>query len=551
METNDRIQILNKTVLEEYDQYGKTECLKFIIENHKNISVRPVEKTYSKTLEKLLHTRSSLLKSKHKPNGEEKFDSFLHETFVFPSASVNKRIKKLTSDINSNIESSYRETISKLKDKEVECESLNESLKRSVSKLKNTEESLTKSKLNLKRTSSRVEYVRKKLFKYESSEGEKDENNNKTRTEIILNEKDKLIEEKDKLILEKENLLKEKDRFIEELKSSCEYLESVLHDIDNESRTIDVFDCKTKTYNSNIKQCIYELLEYNVSAGKVSNVIECVLKLVNIKANKLPCKSTVLNMNLQRLCLAQKQISECFSQEKNTTLLTDETSKFGTKYMGYEAADEKGNLWVLGLREIETKSAEDTLKVFKQILSDINDVCHESTRTVSHDILVHIVATLSDRAATEVKFNELLYTYRKDILPLIYTNYESFDDVEKQSLETMCNFFCGLHALVNFADTAQTSIKEVEKVLFDGNSPIYDRDFFKDSEPGTCRLVRTASKAFGSGPGGDEKSGCQGPFKVFVQEILKDNKLHHMPLKPYRGSRFNILFENALCLLFT
>lgn len=69
--------------------------------------------------------------------------------------------------------------------------------------------------------------------------------------------------------------------------------------------------------------------------------------MVNIKANQLSSKSTVLDLNLQRLVLAQKQISEDFAKDISTTLMTDETSKCGTRYMGYETADSQGNLWVL------------------------------------------------------------------------------------------------------------------------------------------------------------------------------------------------------------
>lgn len=111
-----------------------------------------------------------------------------------------------------------------------------------------------------------------------------------------------------------------------------------------------------RKYTNNIKQCIYKLLELNVSASNVTPVIETVLKIVNIEANQVPSKSTVLDSNLQRLFLAQKQISEMFAKEKNTT---DETSKFGACYMGYEVADSQGILWVLGLRKIETKSASN------------------------------------------------------------------------------------------------------------------------------------------------------------------------------------------------
>ena len=155
--------------------------------------------------------------------------------------------------------------------------------------------------------------------------------------------------------------------------------------------------------------------------------------------------------------------------------------------------------------------------MFQQILSDLNECASTSDNQVSKEIICHIVATMSDRAATEVKFNDMLYSYRKEILPLFYANYDTFSKAECESLETMSNFFCGLHALVNFADGTQTAIKEVENGYFDGKGPIFYQRFLKESEPGTCRLIRTASKAFGSGSGGDEKSGCQGSFKIFVK----------------------------------
>ena len=38
----------------------------------------------------------------------------------------------------------------------------------------------------------------------------------------------------------------------------------------------------------------------------------------------------------------------------------------------------------------------------------------------------------------------------------------------------------------------------------ENNIPSYDKTY-KDSDPGTCRLIRTASKASGEGSGGDRK----------------------------------------------
>jgi hypothetical protein len=53
------------------------------------------------------------------------------------------------------------------------------------------------------------------------------------------------------------------------------------------------------------------------------------------------------------------------------------------------------------------------------------------------------LATMSDRAATELKFNELLSDFRKETLPLTFENYDTFTDDEKNSIEHLCNFFVG------------------------------------------------------------------------------------------------------------
>ena len=89
-------------------------------------------------------------------------------------------------------------------------------------------------------------------------------------------------------------------------------------------------------------------------------------------------------------------------------------SRKGAKYMGYEASDSSGKLWVLGIREMASKSAVDTLSVFKEILSDIDCTCQQAENEPSKVILQHIVATISDRATTKVKFNTLLKDYRDE-----------------------------------------------------------------------------------------------------------------------------------------
>jgi hypothetical protein len=313
------------------------------------------------------------------------------------------------------------------------------------------------------------------------------------------------------------------------LQRSLQYLNDLVNDIDTQQRIFNIYDGDSKRYTPKLKKCVYELLKLNVSASKVGDVIKEVLKIVGIEPNRIPSKSTVLEMNLQRLCLSQQQLAEVFSKKDIIYLMTDETTKFGSKFMGYECSASDGNLWVLGLKEIETKSAKDTLAVFQQILTDLDNSSNDDS--VSKDIITHITATMSDRAATEVKFNELIEQYRTECLPLAYHNYDTFTEEEKSAIQNMSNFLCGLHALINYAETAEKCIRDVENQIFDNKSPSFEK-VFRIDEPGKCRLIRRATKCFGVGGGGDEKSGCHGDFNT------------------YSGSRFNILFSNACSVFF-
>ena len=105
--------------------------------------------------------------------------------------------------------------------------------------------------------------------------------------------------------------------------------------------------------------------------------------------------------------------------------MTDQPTKAKKKYIGYEASDNERTLWVLGLREICEKSAEDTLSAFKEILADINYRINTSLTKKSKLMLQHIVATMSD--------SSLLEEYQASILPLLDEQFNDLHTEEKQS----------------------------------------------------------------------------------------------------------------------
>lgn len=81
--------------------------------------------------------------------------------------------------------------------------------------------------------------------------------------------------------------------------------------------------------------------------------------------------------------------------------------------MAYTLSDNTEESYVLGMRDIVSKSAEDTFTTLKVILEDLNDIHNgltpgnEENDNVALALLCQIKNTMSDRAATEAKFNDI------------------------------------------------------------------------------------------------------------------------------------------------
>ena len=327
-----------------------------------------------------------------------------------------------------------------------------------------------------------------------------------------------------------------------ELQSENEWLRSLIDD-NQELLTY----CEGK-YTPETQQCVYDLLSCHVATSQVGNVIKSVLKLAGKTPSHTPCKGTVINMNTQRLILAQKQLSEELPNKGHTCLLSDETTKFDKRIEGMHVSDDDGRVWVLGLREIQTKSAHNVHNTFQEILADIEHQSKATQGETSRIILTNIVARMSDRAATEIKLGELIEETRKEVLPLVHEQFRDMSPDDITAVGKLLVFSCGLHGLVHMAETAGKSLLEAEKGLFGGSIPSAAPQMRSPSESGTVRLVRTACKAFARG--GDARSGCHLQFMAHVQPFLNAHKMTTLPLTPFRGNRFNILFANAGHLFF-
>lgn len=76
-----------------------------------------------------------------------------------------------------------------------------------------------------------------------------------------------------------------------------------------------------------MQKCMYALRDNNVSVAYTGPVIKACLKLAYKEVNQMMSQSTTLDMNYQRLILAQNQLDDTLVKEDHLCLLSDETSK--------------------------------------------------------------------------------------------------------------------------------------------------------------------------------------------------------------------------------
>jgi len=301
----------------------------------------------------------------------------------------------------------------------------------------------------------------------------------------------------------------------------------------------DVVTYQQGKYTDDVRACCYELLSLNVGVQNVKAVITTVLKNIAHKSVvRLPCRTTLCDMMIESLTVAQAQLGEELTKEESNyhTLQTDGTTKYGEHFATYDIVTNE-TVYHLGLRQIFSGSAQNTLDTLTEILDDLNLVSKElDGGSVSEKVLLKIKNTMSDRHSAEKLFSQLLQEYRSTILPDIVFGWDKMSPHEKIPLIRINNFYCGLHLLVGLADSAEAVLKAWEANVCE----IGDQG----RSSGTQRLVRTACKAFHHK--GSEQAGCSLYFRTYC----RSNGILKIPLAPFRGNRFNIIFYDAAGVYF-
>lgn len=274
------------------------------------------------------------------------------------------------------------EEVSELKLKNVQTEEELDTVVREKDELneciESVETKIDEQKKNLKRTINREAYWREKCKKLDYSLNET----------IYTQDNVDALNEKI-LQLQNENIANNIE--IDHLNNRINELEITNNEIENAE--IDVHDARSRTYSTKLQECVYSLLHNSVSYEKVCTVIQSVLNLVNEVPNKLPSVGTIHNWSTECVLLSRKQISE-HCETPNTTIHTNEASKYCQKWGAFATRDTDGQYMLLGLMDMAIKSALDTLDTFKTISSDTDEVSEADG--CGKKILVNIKNTTSD-----------------------------------------------------------------------------------------------------------------------------------------------------------
>ena len=97
-----------------------------------------------------------------------------------------------------------------------------------------------------------------------------------------------------------------------------------------------------------------------------------------------------------------------------------------------------------------------------------------------------------------------------------------------------------MHYIVGLADQAEAALKAWDKLLYD-NAKIgsLSQGGYSKGESGTLRLVRTVCKAV-------QTKGCERSGRaVSFADYVKAQGVDSIPLAPFLGNRFNIIFHNG------
>ena len=128
-------------------------------------------------------------------------------------------------------------------------------------------------------------------------------------------------------------------------------------------------------YKPDAVHCIRDMLKCNVSASEVGPALQAVAPVCgrSMTNEQLPSRQTVYNIKIRSLAVAHQQMEDLMEVE-GSTLCTDKTRKNGKIYMSYAFTTPDLDTKVLGMKQEQSKSVQDTLEKLVDIVTEVSEI---------------------------------------------------------------------------------------------------------------------------------------------------------------------------------
>ena len=222
--------------------------------------------------------------------------------------------------------------------------------------------------------------------------------------------------------------------------------------------------------------------------------------MTRIGVDRLPSKTSASMLTIEAHVIAQVQAAEAMLTSSNNTLHLDGTRKKFREYGSFQIST-KTSSFSLGISEMLTGHAQSFLNETLTILDEMSETVSDSNedkQRVKAKLLQSISNMMTDRSVVNNTYCSDLEAVRKDVFGLLYDEWESIPDDEKEKLTKVNDLYCGLHVLANMATSARSTLKQFE--LEEGSD---QADKLNAKQDDATSVILQCSKALT--PGGDQK----------------------------------------------
>ena len=274
----------------------------------------------------------------------------------------------------------------------------------------------------------------------------------------------------------------------------------------------------SKTYNSNIRKCIYHCLQRQVPVEHAGDVISFIVReMTGRELLNVPSRSSIVRMAREMGVIADLQGAETLLSNENNTLSWDGTSLKGKHLNEIHVCTGKENI-VLGVSNLAggttTDYTDDILKTVDNLMSDYSNYgLLDENETISKG-KENISCTLTDRVSV---------------------NHCVVRELEKDFGKELVELNCNVHPLDGMANKAKQVLKAREK-----EEPKVDGRLF-GKEALAIKIILAESKLKHNEGSGDPSS---------FQSFMKLKGISPDLLPRFVWSRFHVLFKLAGSVLY-